>query len=258
METMETKLPTLIEQYPHLKDLFLLYGKAERFWQEVSGLLDTNGAGPQIANTTAYPRDTIGPVLQRFSAAFDLPEEPLAPLRQALEAGDIDFTRLTLNEVPAFSLPYPEEELATVLFLLSRPFFRKLRAAVTLDDRFWEEGRCPVCAARPALSSITDEPKRRMHCSFCGTAGPYLFLGCPVCRTEKPTKLGTLTPEKEEGFRVTTCGECGSYVKSADARIVASMSPDIADLASLPLDIIAQGKGFTRHAPNPIGLRRMK
>lgn len=256
--TMETKLLTLTEQYPHLKDLFLLYGKADRFWQEVTGLLGTNGTTPKNTNVTAYPRDIIGAVLQRFSAAFELPEEPLAPLRQALEAGDIDFTRLPFNEVPAFSLPYPEEELATILFLLSRPFFRKLRDACTLDDRFWEEGRCPVCAARPALSSITDEPKRRMHCSYCGTTGPYLFLGCPVCRTDKPAKLGTLAPEKEEGFRVMTCDECGSYIKSVDARIVTSMSPDIADLASLPLDIIAQGKGFTRHAPNPIGLRRMK
>ncbi len=40
---METKLLTLTEQYPHLKDLFLLYGKADRFGQEVTGLLGTNG-----------------------------------------------------------------------------------------------------------------------------------------------------------------------------------------------------------------------
>ena len=31
----------------------------------------------------------------------------------------------------------------------------------------------------------------------------------------------------------------------------------LADLASLPLDIVAQGKGFARTAPNPIGLKKI-
>ncbi len=157
---METNLQTLIEQHPHLKDLLKLYDKAERFWGEAADLLGTNGSGQSTADSRAYPRDVIEPVLKSFSRIFGMPGESLAPLRQALEAGDIDFTRLPFNEVPAFSLPYPEEELSTVLFLLSRPFFRKLRDACSLDHRFWEEGRCPVCAARPALSSITEEPKR--------------------------------------------------------------------------------------------------
>jgi formate dehydrogenase maturation protein FdhE len=35
------------------------------------------------------------------------------------------------------------------------------------------------------------------------------------------------------------------------------MTPDIADLISLPLDFVAQEKKYVRLSPNPIGLMRM-
>jgi formate dehydrogenase maturation protein FdhE len=39
--------------------------------------------------------------------------------------------------------------------------------------------------------------------------------------------------------------------------IIKDMSIDLADMASLPLDIVAQGKGYARMAPNPISLKKM-
>jgi formate dehydrogenase maturation protein FdhE len=35
------------------------------------------------------------------------------------------------------------------------------------------------------------------------------------------------------------------------------MSPDLADLMSLPLDIVMQQKGFKRRSPNPLGMVNM-
>jgi formate dehydrogenase maturation protein FdhE len=35
------------------------------------------------------------------------------------------------------------------------------------------------------------------------------------------------------------------------------MTVDLADLASLPLDIVAQGKGYSRPTPNPISLKKI-
>jgi FdhE protein len=97
-----------------------------------------------------------------------------------------------------------------------------------------------------------------MHCSYCGNVGPYAFTGCPICRTTDASKLGTLIPEEgEEGFRVVTCDACNSYVKTVEAGGFKGLSPDLADLVSLPLDIVAQEKGYIRHAPNPIGLTKM-
>ncbi len=39
--------------------------------------------------------------------------------------------------------------------------------------------------------------------------------------------------------------------------VLNEMGIDLADMASLPLDIVAQGKGYVRMAPNPISLKKM-
>lgn len=257
MEAVVTNLQSMIEKHPHLRDPLELYAKWERFHREVDGILPKNGSTFLTVDPQGYPRNSAEPVLKAFSSAFSLSFEALGPLCRALEAGDIDFSRLPLDEVPAFSLPYAEEELASLLFLLSRPHFLRLREARPLDGRPWEEGRCPVCSARPALSSIAEGPQRRLHCSYCGTIGTYRYFGCPDCGNEDMPKLGTLVPEGEEGFRVATCDECRSYLKVAEGKVLSGMTPDLADLVSLPLDIVAQGKGYARRAPNPIGLRKM-
>ena len=254
---MSIDIQTLIERQPHLRDPLELYSKWERFQGAAADLLPKNGSALLTVDAKAYPRGSAGAILRSFAEAFGLPAEALEPLGRALEVGDIDFTRLPLDEVPAFSLPYAEEELASILFLLSRPFFLRLREACPLDGRPWEEGRCPVCSARPSLASITEGPQRMLHCAYCGTVGTYRFIGCPHCGTEDVSRLGTLVPEADPGFRVATCEECRTYVKIAEGAVIAEMTADLADLASLPLDIVAQNKGYLRRAPNPIGLRKM-
>ena len=255
---MDSDLEALIKQKPHLKAPLLFFEKVRRYWREVEEHLAAQGFDILSVDSKSYPPSEAPFVVGRFSAVINLPAGVLAPLKDAMEVGDVDLTRLPLGEAPAFSLPYPEEELLPMLFLLSRPYFQKLREACRLDNRFWDEGRCPVCAARPALSSITDEPRRLMHCSYCGNVGHYTFTGCPICRTTDASKLGTLIPEEgEEGFRVVTCDACNSYVKTVEAGGFKGLSPDLADLVSLPLDIVAQEKGYIRHAPNPIGLTKM-
>jgi FdhE protein len=254
---MASNIQKLIEQRPHLKDPFEFYAKWQHFQHEIDGIMPAHRTGLVPAESNAYPPNSAGPVLRAFAAAFNLPERSLAPLEQALRAGELDFLRLPLGELPALSPAPVEGELATFLFLLSRPWFLRLRESSVLDDRQWEDGRCPVCSARTALTSIEEGPQRRLHCSWCGTSGTYRFIGCPNCGTVDSSKLGTLIPEGEPGFRVTTCDACHTYVKVVDSSLLKAMTPDLADLASLPLDIVAQGKDFARLAPNPIGMTRI-
>lgn len=254
---MSINIEKLIEERPHLKDPFEFYAKWQRFRHEADEIMPKNRTKLVPAESKAYPRESIGPVLRSFATVFDLPQESLAPLGQAMKAGDLDFMRLPFDELPVLSPAPAEGELATILFLLSRPWFLRLREACVLDGQQWEDGRCPVCSARPALSSIAEGPQRRLHCSWCGTTGSYRFMGCPNCGTVDSPKLSTLVPEGEPGFRVATCDGCKTYVKVVDNSLLTAMTPDLADLASLPLDIVAQGKGYTRQAPNPIGMKRI-
>lgn len=251
---MTTTVDDLITQLPHLKDPLEFYARWQRFRSDTDILPTRSRALLTQAESRAYPPDSVASVLSRFGAVFGLTPEDLAPLALALENGAIDFMRLPLGELPAVSLSPALGDPAAALFLLARPWFLKMGADSGLNGREWAGGRCPLCSARPAFSSIAEGPSRRLHCSWCGTTGPYRFIGCPNCGNEVAARLGTLMPEKETGFRVATCDACQTYVKVAESRILNDMTVDLADLASLPLDIVAGEKGYARKAPTPIGL----
>lgn len=255
---MTIDIPTLIEKRPHLKDPLELYARWQNFHREVADLLPKERSVVSAEDSKAYPRESAGAVFRLFVSIFDLPVEEFEPLRQALEVGEIDFMRLPLDEMPSLpSLSCSEDELAAILFLLTRPYFLALRETFPLDGSQWEEGRCPLCSARPALASIVEGPQRHLHCSFCGTSGTYRFIGCPNCGTQDVAQLNTIMSDDEPGYRVSTCDACQTYVKVIESPALNDMTIDLADIASLPLDIVAQGKGYARLAPNPISLKRM-
>jgi len=253
---MPIDIQTLISQRPHLKDPLKLYDKCRRFDQQVTELLSKNKPAGPSAETKAYPPKNGAEISQLFASIFGLPSEVIEPLGSLLEDGKLDFMQLPTGETPKLvSLPYSDQELAGILFLLARPYFLALQESFGLSGSQWQDGNCPLCSAKPALTSVIEGPKRTLHCSFCGTSGPYRFIGCPGCGTVDAAKLNTIISEDEPGFRVVTCDECRSYVKVMESSVLQEMTIDMADLASLPLDIIAQQKGYHRQAPNPISLK---
>lgn len=242
----------LIAKKPYLEAPLRFYEKSFLFTDAVKAL-----AIPPDRGLSAYPREYVGRIVESFVSLFDMPDGSLSPLKQALELGEIDFTRLPLLEVPAFSLPYPEDDLMTLLFLISRPFFLGRHHVEGGGGPVREEGRCPVCNARPALLSVTTDSMQVWHCSFCGAKGRSKAIGCTVCQNSDASLLKTYSIKKEKGLTVHACSSCKAYVKTFDAGLLKRLTPDLADLMSLPLDIKVQEKGFKRLSPNPIGMVRM-
>ncbi len=255
---MSTDIQALIDKRPHLREPLEFYARWQRFSREATDLLPKERAGMSPEDSQAYPRDCAGPVCELFASIFDLPAEELEPLCQAMAEGAVDFMQLPLNGGQDLPRETPDAELTPALFLLSRPYFQQLRAGFPLDGSQWEEGRCPLCSARPALASIVEGPQRLLHCSFCGTVGKYRFIGCPGCGETDPAHLGTILSDDEPGFRVATCDTCKTYLKVVEGSVLKQMTMDQADMVSLPLDMVVQMKGFARMAPNPIGLKNME
>ena len=141
-------IESLIHRKPHLKDPLKLYEKVQAFIESVRDLLLQRTSDQRSLERKAYPPESIDPILKHLSSVFEMPEGSLTPLNEAMKLGEIDFTRLPFHEVPAFSLPYPEEELTTLLFVLSKPYFLRLHDICDLNISTWEEGRCPVCSAK--------------------------------------------------------------------------------------------------------------
>ena len=255
---MTLAIQDLINQRPYLQNPLELYAKWQRFQQELTPLLPKERPALTTEAANAYPQDLADEIFRLFVSIFDLPAEEFAPIGEALAKGEIDFLRLSLAEVPAIAnLPCSTDELGGLLFLLTRPYFLALRQAYPLDGSAWQDGHCPLCSAKAALSAIVEGPARHLHCSFCGTHGTFRFIGCPNCGTVDPAQLNTIIAEDDPGFRVSTCDECHTYVKIFESSVLKDMSFDLADMASLPLDIIAQEKGYSRLAPNPISLTKI-
>jgi FdhE protein len=255
---MTLDIKALIEQRPHLKDPLELYVRWQQFQEKAMEFLPEVRSSVTTEDSKAYPRAVAGAVFDQFVAIFDLPAKEFAPLAEAMAKGELDFLRLPLGETPDLAgVGCSEEELARVLFLLSRPYLLALRQSFPLDGSTWENGRCPLCSARASLASVVEGPKRHLHCSFCGTPGLYRFIGCPNCENTDTSQLTTIMSEDEPGFRVVTCDSCRTYTKVMDHSILKEMTVDLADMASLPLDIVTQGKGYARMAPNPIGFRHL-
>jgi FdhE protein len=249
---INVEIEKIIEKRHHLKETLGLYKRVAEFNNIVKNLL-----GNASFESVAYLSDLIVPVFDAFSSIFDVPMESLEPLKEAMKFGQIDFTRLPMNELPSFSLPFYEDELASILFLISRPYFLWLKDSFKEDDNFGEDGRCPVCNAKPSIASIDEENRRRLFCSFCGTSGHFKRIGCPVCLNADTSKLNIIMIEDEKGLRIDTCDACGSYIKTIEAGLMNELNPDVSDLISLHLDIIAQDKGYRRNSPNPLGMARV-
>ena len=256
---MTIDIHDLIEQRPHLKDPLQLYEKWQRFHQEVTQYLPKERQSLPADESKAYPRKSSQAIFTLFTDIFELPAEEFAPLGQALAECKVDFMRLPLGEVPELpGLPCPEDDLFRILFRLARPYLQELRSKSSLDGRHWDNGSCPLCSAPAVLATIVEGPKRHLHCSYCTTFGTYRFTGCPNCGCTDSTHLTTMESEDEPGCRVITCDSCHTYIKVIEPPLLKKMGMDLADLATLPMDVVAQDKGFSRAAPNPISLKRME
>ncbi len=249
---MNAVIEDLISKKPHLADPLRFYAKVMKFMAGVKDL-----SIPSEPGQVAYPRGLAARVADSLAAAIDLPEGALSPLREALELGDLDFTRLPLGELPSFSLPYAEDDLGMLLFLVSRPYFLAKGAASRSDAITWDKGKCPACGAQPSLSSSPQEGILQVHCSFCGTVGEVPHDQCPACLTAGPGSFKTYAFKGEEGFSVRVCDSCRTYVKTVEADVLSRTGPDLADLMSLPLDMVMQQRGFKRRSPNPLGMVKM-
>jgi FdhE protein len=241
----------IVKVKPHLKDTLELYNKVSEFKKFT---LEDRQIQEDIH--TLHTDEEIRRVIVRFSEVFSIPVDNLSSIQEGLLSEKINLRMLPLGHVPP-GLPFEDEELASLLFLISIPFFLSERDRLNVGTLFWEEGKCPVCNSLPSVSILAKEEKRLVYCPFCESKGYWKRIGCPHCLAEGPDDVSIMSLEGEEGMRIDGCRKCMIYYKSFDEYLVQDYTLDLLDLISLPLDIVAQDKGFRRGSPNPIGMIRM-
>ncbi len=83
----------IIDKKPHLGDSLRLYKKISEFNKIVS-IVEKNPIG---FGDATYPPELIKEIFDRLSSTLDIPMDHLAPLKEAMGLGQIDFSSLPLN-----------------------------------------------------------------------------------------------------------------------------------------------------------------
>lgn len=123
------------------------------------------------------------------------------------------------------------------------------------SDTPWAHPHCPLCGSLPLMGELRDkEGKRYVSCSFCRHSYRIARLTCAFCGENAPEKLQYFVADGQPGYRVEVCDSCGMYLKVADFRdLDRSHVPVLDDLESLPLDILANEKGYRRPTLSGLG-----
>ncbi|MFO8031754.1 MAG: formate dehydrogenase accessory protein FdhE [Desulfohalobiaceae bacterium] len=115
------------------------------------------------------------------------------------------------------------------------------------QERSWDFGYCPVCGSLPLICLLQKQGQRYGCCSFCGVRYMLPRLGCVFCGEKEAARQDYFYAEQVPGFKVDVCQTCNNYIKTADFRQMdRHYHPALDDLESLPLDLVAQDKGYTR------------
>jgi FdhE protein len=116
---------------------------------------------------------------------------------------------------------------------------------------------CPFCGEKPVVAVLRPEGeggKRWLVCSLCATEWEFRRLVCPACGEEDHEKLPVYVAEEFPHVRVEACDTCRVYVKAIDMTKDGLVLPEVDELASVPLDLWAAGRGYSKLQPNLLGL----
>lgn len=152
-----------------------------------------------------------------------------------------------------------KEDVCKKAFLIN--FAKGLNGFGDVVKKHWENSFCPVCGSLPNIGVLGGDKEGGMAlvCSLCETQWDFKRLHCPFCGNDNHEWLGYLVTEGEEWYRINYCDKCKLYLKVMEVgKRGNGYSYPIEDILTLPLDILAQERGYKRLAPNPLGMAMVK
>jgi FdhE protein len=92
--------------------------------------------------------------------------------------------------------------------------------------------------------------RRSLICSLCAHEWEFLRATCPACGETRPEALPVYTPEQFDYVRIEACDTCKQYLKAIDLTKNGLAVPIVDELATVPLDLWAGEKAYTKLCPN--------
>ncbi len=139
---------------------------------------------------------------------------------------------------------------------LLEPFASNLASRAQTDPE-WTEPSCPFCGSRAGAAVLREEgsgAKRSLLCSLCATEWNFRRILCPHCGEEDKQKLPVYVAEALGHVRVEACDTCKTYIKAVDLTKDGLADPVVDEIATVPLNIWAEERGYVKLASNVMGM----
>lgn len=218
---------------------------------------------------------SIGPAL---SKAFPPLAAPVKKIAHQMETREMDIQKcvdsimddnLEILESCAHEINVAPEILDFVLSETIKIIFESMSAELeeSLTTAQWTKGYCPMCGAFPDISFLRADTAKNgaseflkahggqfwLHCSQCSHEWRIKRGLCAYCDNENKNDLGYLSVKKDRGDRVYTCSRCQKYIACFDEREkIEPDHPEALAAGAVPLNIIAQDKGFFPMVDTPL------
>jgi FdhE protein len=139
------------------------------------------------------------------------------------------------------------EEFCARAFL--QPYAEFVRSSRELSWQEYNQRPCPFCGRKPAFGVLRqqgDGGSRSLVCSFCMAEWQFRRILCAGCGEEDHKKLPVFTADGLAHVRVECCDTCRSYLKTVDLTKNGLAVPVVDEIAAIPLDLWAQGRGYRK------------
>ena len=130
-----------------------------------------------------------------------------------------------------------------------QPYAEFARSSSELSWQEYNRQPCPFCGRKPAFGVLRqqgDGGSRSLVCSFCMAEWQFRRILCAGCGEEDHSKLPVFTADGLAHVRVECCDTCRSYLKTVDLTKNGLAIPVIDEIAAIPLDLWAQGRGYRK------------
>ncbi len=202
----------------------------------------------------------IGAYVKGLCSALATQPKLSAQILEAALAADLRALQSTADQIGI-----PVGILSFLVVEVVKPCLRQAAEHVghLADDDLWCKGYCPVCGAGPDFGLLKEKRdpsefliskagRLWLHCSLCGHVWRFVRLVCPYCGQKDHEQLEVLTVEGREHERIHGCHSCHRYVLVIDlVERQEKFHPELAPLGLIPLDVLAQGKGYAPLARTP-------
>jgi FdhE protein len=243
----------LSRDWPFAEEILRTYCFVAEFQRQLSRDPGRSGLGQDLG--------TLSPVLHRPLEALLERLAGQAPPALAREAAA---WRGRVADRWASEAAHPNPEAPSILY----PFLRQVLEQVQLPIRNPDPGVrpspeaggvCPSCSRLPLAAILREDVeaqslRRTLLCSGCSREWDFPRVLCPACREEQPEKLPRYGTPEIPWIRIEGCESCWRYLKSVDLTQCPQAEPYVDELASIPLDLIAQERGHTKLSVNLAGL----